>query len=134
MAGAREEMIAELKRVVVPVLRELGLKGTFPHFRRVTGRQVELLTFEFSAYGGLFVVEVGKFPPEGVELGGETIPAEKVRLRHLLRRVRLGPGTEDEEHWFDFERNEPATVAESIVPWVRGQAVEYWKKAVRRRA
>ena len=37
MSQSKDEMVAELKRVAVPVLRELGFKGAFPHFRRVGG-------------------------------------------------------------------------------------------------
>ncbi|MEX2174453.1 MAG: DUF4304 domain-containing protein [Pirellulaceae bacterium] len=41
----------------------MGFRGSFPHFRRVGGRRIDLLTFQFSMFGGQFVVEVGKFRP-----------------------------------------------------------------------
>ncbi len=53
-ATSRAAMTAELKRVVVPVLRELGYTGTFPHFRRTRGKRVALLSFQFSSWGGKF--------------------------------------------------------------------------------
>ncbi len=49
MSASRDEMIAELKRVVVPVLRELGFRGSFPPFRRTGDTRVDLLLFQFSA-------------------------------------------------------------------------------------
>ncbi len=52
MILSRDAMIEELKRVAVPVLRSLGFKRSFPHFRRVTDTQIDLLTFQFSMGGG----------------------------------------------------------------------------------
>src|SRR5258708_2075389 len=102
MSQSRDAMIAELKRVAVPALRSLGFKGTFPHFRRVTAAQIDLLTFQFSVGGGQFVIEVGKFPPEGHELYDKLIPAAEVKMMHLLRRLRLGAKDESSDHWFDY--------------------------------
>lgn len=36
MTKSRDVMIGEWKRHAVPVLRSLGFKGSFPHFRRET--------------------------------------------------------------------------------------------------
>lgn len=129
MSQSRDEMIAELKRVVVPVLRALGFKGSFPHFRRTTGSQIELLTFQFSMSGGQFVVEIGKFPLEGHELYGKLIPPGQVKMRHLLRRLRLGAKDENSDHWFHYGTGNCARVAESVVPNIRGQALEWWSGA-----
>jgi len=90
MSQSRDGMIAELKRIVIPALRELGFKGSFPHFHRDAEGHVELLTFQFSMAGGQFVIEIGKFPAAGYELYGKLIPAPEVKMRHLLRRLRLG--------------------------------------------
>jgi hypothetical protein len=65
MSQSRDAMIVELKRVAVPVLRSLGFKGSFPHFRRESAERIDLLTFQFSLGGGKFVVEVGSFSPAG---------------------------------------------------------------------
>ena len=74
----REKIDAALKEHVVPVLRSMGFKGSFPHFRRNTGQQIDLLTFQFDKHGGGFVVEVAVSPTEGVTLHwGEQIPAAK---------------------------------------------------------
>ncbi len=129
MSRSRDAMIAALKRVAVPVLRSLGFRGSFPHFRRVADEQIDLLTFQFSAGGGQFVVEIGKFPPGGYELYGKLIPPGEVRMAHLLRRLRLGAGDEGGDYWFDYGSGDYAGVAESVVPYIRGQAVEWWSRA-----
>jgi len=125
-------MIAELKRVAVPVLRTLGFKGSFPHFRRATETQNDLLTFQFSTGGGKFVIEIGSFPPSGYEWRFKLVPAAEVRMSHLLRRLRLGAKDEDSDHWFNYDDGEYARVAESVVPFIRGQAEEWWSHAAPR--
>jgi hypothetical protein len=129
MSQSRDAMTAELKRVAVPVLRSLGFKGSFPHFRREKGPRIDLLTVQFSTAGGQFVVEVGKFPSQGYELNGEVIPAAEVRMRHLLRRLRLGAKGEGGDHWFSYDAGDYARVAESVVPYIRGQAERWWSRA-----
>lgn len=129
MSQSRDEMIAELKRVAVPVLRELGFKGSFPHFRRTGETQIDLLTFQFSSAGGQFVIEIGKFPALGYELYGELIPASKVKMAHLLRRLRLGAKDESGDHWFKFDDRSLSNAAELVVPYIRGQATKWWSDA-----
>lgn len=122
-------MIAELKRVVVPALREMGFRGSFPHFRRVGERRVDLLTFEFSMFGGQFAVEIGKFAACGYKLAGKVIPADEVRMRHLLDRQRVGSTGEVVDHWFNFESGGYNAVAASLLPHLRGQAIDRWGAA-----
>jgi hypothetical protein len=129
MSQSRDAMIAGLKRVAVPVLRSLGFKGSFPHFRRATDTQIDLLTFQFSMGGGQFVVEVGTFPPEGYKLYGELIPAADVKMRHLLRRLRLGAKDESSDHWFNYDSGDYPRVAQSVLRYIRGQAVDWWSHA-----
>jgi hypothetical protein len=129
MSESRDEMIAELKRVIVSVLRSHGFKGSFPHFRRESGTRIDLLTFQFSTGGGEFVVEIGSFPSTGYELYGKLIPAAEVKMRHILRRLRLGAKDESSDHWFNYDNGDYAAVAASVVPYIRGQAIEWWSHA-----
>jgi hypothetical protein len=119
--SSRAAMTAELKRVVVPVLRELGYAGTFPHFRRAGGKRVSLLSIQFSSWGGKFCVEVGTFPADGYERDGEVIPADRVRIRDLGRRTRVGPEDGDGDRWFDFDGGDYPAVAEAVIPYVRAR-------------
>jgi hypothetical protein len=128
MSASRDGMVAELKRVVVPVLRELGFNGAFPHFRREGEEGIDLLTFQFASAGGSFVVEAGKFPAEGLQVANELIPPAEVKMRHLLRRLRLGTKGESGDHWFDYEAGGYEQVAQSVVPLIRGQATRYWSR------
>jgi hypothetical protein len=41
MSDKRDRMIETLKEYVVPVLRERGFKGSFPHFRHPTERSID---------------------------------------------------------------------------------------------
>jgi hypothetical protein len=129
MSVSREAMIVELKRYAVPALRSLGFKGSFPHFRRPTATQVDLLTFQFSTGGGQFVIEIGSFPAVGYELSGKLIPASEVKMMHLLRRLRLGANDESSDHWFNYDGGNYAEVAASVVPYIQGQAVAWWSSA-----
>jgi hypothetical protein len=129
MSESRDDMIAALKRVAVPVIRELGFKGSFPHFRRACGSRIDLLTFQFSQWGGQFVVEVGSFPASGQILAGRVIPPGEVRMRHLLSRLRLGASDEHSDHWFIFDGGDYDSVAESVIPYIRGPAVAWWSRS-----
>lgn len=111
------------------MLRSLGFKGSFPHFRRETDTRIDLLTFQFSMGGGQFVIEIGSFPPAGYELYGKLVPAAEVKMRHLLRRLRLGAKDESSDHWFNYDGGDYAGVAASVVPYIRGQAIEWWSSA-----
>ncbi len=128
MSQSRDAMIAELKRVTVPVLRSLGFKGSFPHFRRSTDTQIDLLTFPFSMAGGQFVIEIGMIPPDGYELYGKLIPASEVKMQHLRRRLRLGAKDENSDHWFNYDAGDHTQVAQSVISYIRGQAVEWWSR------
>ena len=52
---ARAAMEVALKKIVVPELRTLGVRGSFPHFRRVEKQRIDLLSFQFYSSGGSFV-------------------------------------------------------------------------------
>src|SRR5262245_34082606 len=80
MSKPRDQMIAALRDVVVPVLRDMGFSGSFPHFRRIRESQIDLLTFQFNRYGGSFVVEAACCASEGFTTHwGEHIPPQKVQ-------------------------------------------------------
>jgi hypothetical protein len=98
----RKTMEAILKRQCVPVLRELGFKGAFPHFHRETGRFVALVTVQFGSAGGSFCVNLGYADPgrKNVSHKPETEPA-KLRVSQTRDWVRLGAGAAG-DRWFVF--------------------------------
>lgn len=65
----REAMIQEIKSLIIPELRILGFKGSYPHYRRIyTTGKVDYLSFQFNKYGGSFIVELAvAYPYMGKE-------------------------------------------------------------------
>jgi len=105
MSYERDRVIETLKEYVVPILRECGFKGSFPHFRRPTERAIHLLTFQFDRWGGGFTVEIARCPTDGVTMyWGEHVPPIKVRAWDVQTdcRPRLGP--EKTDKWFRFDK------------------------------
>ncbi|OMC81588.1 hypothetical protein BK128_21685 [Viridibacillus sp. FSL H7-0596] len=92
-------MVSSLKKIVIPILREKGFKGSFPHFRRIKENKIDLLTFQFDKYGGGFVIEVAVCPPDGVTHDwGKKVPSNKVTAHDLYNRLRLNGG-----EWFRYD-------------------------------
>jgi Domain of unknown function (DUF4304) len=124
MSEARDQMIRTLKDIVVPVLRDRGFTGSFPHFRRCGQKHIDLLTFQFDKYGGGFVIEIGQCQPEGfTTYRGKHIPPSKVRVWHLgLQRARIKPGAgSGTDSWFRFDESTAdifTRTAISVVPFV----------------
>lgn len=104
MTDPRQAMNASLKNVVVPVLRGLGFKGTFPHFYRESAGHVDLLTFQFRLGGGSFVVELSYADPgrENVYYDKEA-QVGKLRVSQTSKRLRLGAKGPGSDNWFSFE-------------------------------
>jgi hypothetical protein len=134
MNDSRDRMIAALKETVVPMLRDMGFSGSFPHFRRVREKQIDLLTFQFNRYGGSFVVEVAFCAPDGfMTHWGEHIPPNKVRAHdiHPGQRLRLGSHPpEKADHWFYYEpeRSDVYTdTAVELLPLLRAEGEQFWE-------
>jgi hypothetical protein len=90
----------------VPLLRELGFKGSFPHFYRSVGEHVDLLTFQFRLDGSSFIVEISYADAtrKNVYFRPET-PVAKLRASATTNRYRLGKQTEPggDGRWFELD-------------------------------
>ena len=136
MSEARDKMIAALKKIVVPTLRDMGFRGSFPHFRRHRDEQLDLLTFQFSQWGGSFVVEIAYCPAAGSTLHtGEHVAPDKARVHHQQygSRLRLGvqPPPNNRDHWFQFESASQSVYTDTaleVLPLLRSQAEHYWQR------
>jgi len=101
-------MIAELKRVVQPFLRSAGFSGSFPHYRRIGGVFIDLLTFQFDRHGGGFVIEIARCSGEGIiTYWGKYIPPNEVTawnvnppFRKRLKAAQQASGTDG---WFRYD-------------------------------
>lgn len=101
----RGEMISELKKKVIPILKESGFKGSFPNFRRVSRDTLNLITFQFDKWGGGFCIEIANGNPQGFTYGGEFIETKNIRPYHLVNRIRLGATDANEDYWFRYDNN-----------------------------
>ena len=134
MSDSRDRMIAALQEIAVPVLRDMGFSGSFPHFRRIREPQIDLLTFQFNRHGGSFVVEVAFCAPDGFTTHwGKHIPPKKVRAHdiHPKQRLRLGSHPPQKaDHWFYYEpeRSDIFTdTALELLPLLRADAEQFWQ-------
>lgn len=102
----RDQMKNALQQVVIPHLRNLGFKGSFPHFRRRSD-WIDIITFQFDQNGGGFVIELGRCELEGYETDwGEHISPDKVTTWYLPfnQRRRIHPRSFlRKESWFRYD-------------------------------
>ena len=102
MTPTREQIDAELKRVLVPEFRRLGFRGSFPNFYRDRAGHIDLATVQFSSGGGKFVVELAYADNsrKNVYIYKDT-PAAKLRVAQTTNRLRLGAEAPAKDHWFE---------------------------------
>jgi hypothetical protein len=133
MSSERDNMIIDLKAIVVPKLREKGFKGSFPHFRRISEEKIDLITFQFDRYGGGFLIEVAVCSPEGfTHSWGEKVPANKVTAHDLHPDDRLRLNDKGGQ-WFRYNiENAPESIYENVAIKVLNhlyEAEEHWYKS-----
>ena len=131
MLSPRELMDVALKTSVVPVLRESGFTGSYPHLRRVHVTHVDLLTFQFDVNGGGFQIEISRCGIGGTTTqSGKHIPASNVKAWdiHPNDRFRIKPregsGTDS---WFRYESGRYDDVASQVLAKLP-IAHEYWSQ------
>lgn len=134
MSDSRDQMISALRESVIPVLRQMGFSGSFPHFRRIREQQVDLLTVQLKRYGGSFVVEIAFASPEGFTTHwSKPIPAKRLTAHdiHPKHRLRLGsnPPTQT-DYWFYFEPEQPGIygkAASELLALLPSEAERFWQ-------
>jgi hypothetical protein len=116
----RKAMDSELKALVLPVLRKHFFKGSIPHFRRLRGDGIDLLTVQFDRYGGGFVIEVARCPVEGITTAwGKRIPASKVCAWDVNDRQRIQPRQgSGRDCWFRFDNGDVKGAALSLLGYL----------------
>lgn len=107
--SSRKEMIEKILEMVVPVLRQKGFKGSFPHFRRLAADRINLLTFQFDRSGGGFVIEIANCQPDGFTTSwGKRIEPNKLTAHDLFKRKRIQSNMDTDssltEDWFRYDR------------------------------
>lgn len=107
--SARKEMVKNLSDIVIPVLRQKGFKGSFPHFRRLKADRINLLTFQFDRSGGGFVIEITNCQPNGFTTSwGTKIEPNKLTAHDLFNRKRIQSNMDTAssltEDWFRYDK------------------------------
>lgn len=105
----RNDMVKCLNQTVIPVLRSLNFKGSFPHFRRQTDERINLLTFQFDRTGGGFVIEIANCQPNGIITSwGLEIKPNKVTAHDVNKRKRIQSNMKTTssltEDWFRYDK------------------------------
>lgn len=122
MTNLRQQMHEQLKRVVVPYLREIGFKGSYPTLYRVGERGTDLINFQFSRNGGSFVINVARVRPDAVKP-----PAElRIAQTDVRRHTRLGGGLFRSDKWFDYIEGGRYETAEKVLRLVASR--DHWAK------
>jgi hypothetical protein len=101
----RIKMDEAIKDLVIPFLRELGFKGSYPHFRREKENKLNLLAFQFSLSGPKFVVEISNCPINGFNPGyGNDLKPAECRVYYMNKRLRIGSIKNGAGYWYDFSK------------------------------
>ncbi|MHB1167549.1 MAG: DUF4304 domain-containing protein [Carboxydocellales bacterium] len=88
---------------VVPVLVERGFRGVFPNYRRNTGKQIDIISLQFSLFDQALCISVAKCPIDGISYcNGEKIPGDLVTANHCPKRFMLGVKNGGSAHWFKY--------------------------------
>ena len=102
MSAHRDAMMAALKQMFVPMLREKGFAGAFPHFRRRLDSRIDFLDVQFAREGGRFCLNIGQTGPEGLkDPAWPELTIAETTVGHLHDRSRVHWGFFLKQ-WFDF--------------------------------
>ena len=109
---SRKTMVKYLSEFVIPALRDIGFKGSFPHFRRITPERINLLTFQFDRHGGGFVIEITNCGPNGFTTSwGKEIQPNKLTAHDVNKRKRIQANMSTTssltDDWFRYDKNLP---------------------------
>lgn len=114
-------MDKDIKSNIVPLLRDNGFKGSYPHFKRIHEKAIDVLGFQFSQWGPQFYINIASAPPTGVTLlNGTHFPPEVVKHYHCRNQTRIGDSP------FDMERDDNQTIMEKIIG-AFPEAEAWWK-------
>ena len=100
-----------LKAIVVPAIRRMRFSGTWPHFRRDRGAEMQMITIMFSKYGGSFCIEAARMSLEEFEqkqqqwrAHGKELSKNKLTAGHTrpTSRRRFGAEPPHADRWFEF--------------------------------
>lgn len=105
----KDNMIKNLNEIVIPVLRQLNFKGSFPHFRRQTTDRINLLTFQFDRHCGGFVIEIANCKSTDYKTAlNRDIAPNKLTAHDFYKskRIQANMKTPDSltDDWFRYDK------------------------------
>src|SRR5437763_4991812 len=122
-----------LKEELVPILKELGFRGSMPHFYRFRGNRLSLLNFQFSSFGQYFFVNLGRLEVSA-RLKGSTSSQFRIANCPLDQRARLMSSSEGRasQTWQFSANTEERTddlmleVAKRLRQRINSSAEQWW--------
>ena len=136
MKVLRDDMLASLKAIVVPHLREMGFKGSMPHFYRERSGHIDLLTFQFSQWGGQFIAEASFVDPsrQNIHPIHKDVPPQKMRVSSTGSRHRIGKATHKRDPWLVYDQpssnditGTPEELSQLLVSLIDLEGVPWWE-------
>jgi len=116
-----------IKQITIPFLRELGFKGSYPHFRREKDGKLNLLAFQFSLYSPSFVVEISNCDPSGITLlDGKHFEPQKCRVHYTGNRMRIGSTDDPKSYSYDFGQE---LISGNVYETLANAVASNWHKA-----
>lgn len=133
----KQEIESALKEQCVPILRDIGFKGSFPNLRRETNGFTSLINFQFYSSRGSFCVNLSWAGPNKENVGYcPESELNKLTVSHTRDRVRLG--AERGDRWFSFGPTSygecrgapepPTQIIATLAELIRNHAEPWWNK------
>ena len=131
----RKDMEYALKEECIPLLRELGFKGSFPNFYRNKNGFISLINFQFFSSGESFCINLSYADSDrkNIYFRPDT-EAKKLTVSQTTDRIRLG--SENGDRWFSYGitnygeyRGTPISPSDIIVTvnnLIKTQAEQWW--------
>jgi hypothetical protein len=95
-------MMAALKGSFVPMLRQKGFVGSFPHFQRRRDDRIDFVDVQVAREGGRFCLNIGQTGPEGLnDPAWPELTLAETTVGHLQHRSRVHHGFFLKQ-WFEF--------------------------------
>ncbi len=111
-------MLATLRALVLPALRQRGFAGDLPHLRRAAAAGTWTFSSQVSKWGGEFIIELGRAPagPYTARDGALVPPAELTSFHlRLAQRARLCADADPaREVWFRYSPTLPDRARQQV--------------------
>ena len=106
----KKTIIDDFKNKVIPILRQNGFTGSFPHFRKIKENQIDLLSIQFDKWGGGFRICLSKCPAQNIkDILKKDVEPEKATAWHFGDRY-----TSDWLRYDDVSEDKIQKVAENL--------------------